>query len=292
VCAEVSPVPRRITKTDQGSTEARLIAVVQRLQAEVDGLRRAQRSRAVIDQAKGLLVGRLNFSPDEAFDHLSRVSQQSNMKVVEVAAGLLGIAAPVSGADRGTGEETGYRPQRYTGRSPEADRVELDAPAPVFLMPEETTARYHLACAAMSAVEDVRELAEAVWTGGLRHLGVTAVLLGVLEPDGAVRLVSTHGLPASLASAWQRVPSTLNVAFLQAVANGRTLWLSRKQATELGYQLLGDGELRACVPLLNQGRIFGVASILWSAEFAPDAITRAYVGVLAEACGRRASQLL
>jgi PAS domain-containing protein len=283
---------RRAGKTTQSTAEARLAAAVQRLQAEVDGLRRAQHSRAVIEQAKGLLAGRLSCSPEEAFDHLSRMSQQSNMKVTEVAAGVLGIATPAPDTANDRSPGSSFHPQRYASQTRTLEYGNADVPPVLPVLPEEVTARYHLACAAISAVDDVQALARVLWEEGLRHLGVTAVLVGVLEPDGAVRLVSAHGLPRSLTSAWQRVPSTLNVAFLQAVANGRTLWISRRQADTLGYQLLGEGNLRACVPLLSGGRILGVASIIWREEFQPDAVTRAYVGVLTEACGRRMSRLL
>ncbi|UQU62650.1 ANTAR domain-containing protein [Couchioplanes caeruleus] len=271
----------------------RLAATVQRLQAEVDGLRRSQRHRAVIEQAKGLLVGRLGCTPDEAFTHLSHISQQSHLKVAEVAAGLLGIAAPMPEPSALGAEGDGFRPERYVTPASEAAAADRDGAAPVVsLLPEEITARYHLACAALSSVDDAATLAEVAWSEGLRHLGVAAVLIAVLEPDGAVRLVSTHGVPKVLASAWQRVPGTLKVAFLQAVVNGRPLWIDGKGAAELGYELLVDGGVRACIPLRDRGRAFGVASIIWPTDDLPEPGMRAYVSAIAEACGRRLSQLL
>src|SRR5262245_10612126 len=62
---------------------------VQRLEAEVAGLRRAMASRGVIEQAKGVLAERLGCSPDAAFDHLSTMSQKSNVRLADVAASLL-----------------------------------------------------------------------------------------------------------------------------------------------------------------------------------------------------------
>lgn len=284
-------MPGRGPKGPDDGEVARLTASVQRLQAEVDGLRRAQRSRAVLEQAKGLLVGRLGCTPDEAFAHLSQISQRSNMKVSEVAAGLLGIAAPMP-EPAGRPDENGFHPERYV-TLPDLPVPEDDGPAPaVSLLPEEITARYHLTCAAVGSAEEPASLAEVAWSEGLRQLGATAVLIGVLEPDSAVRLVSTYGLPRGLASAWQRVPSDLNVAFLRAVTDGRPLWIDRKRAAELGYELLGEGDLRACFPLREGGSTFGVASILWAEGSTPEAGIRAYVGAIAEACGRRLSQLL
>ncbi|WP_158277884.1 ANTAR domain-containing protein [Pseudosporangium ferrugineum] len=265
---------------------------MQRLQAEVDGLRRAQRGRAVIEQAKGLLVGRLGCTPDEAFTHLSQISQRSNMRVAEVAAGLLGIAAPMPEPTAPVTDDEVFQPDRYVRRATTCTTESGEAAPAVSLLPEEITARYHLTCAALGSADDPTCLAELAWSEGLRQLGVTAVLFGVLEPDGAVRLVSTYGLPKGLASAWQRVPSNLNVAFLRAVRDGRPLWIDRKRAEELGFELLGAGDLRACLPLRDNNRTFGVASVLWAEGTPPEADSRAYVAAIAEACGRRLSQLL
>jgi PAS domain-containing protein len=45
--------------------------------------------RAVIEQAKGVLCARHGIDPDAAFEHLLRRSQNSNVKVVDVAAELV-----------------------------------------------------------------------------------------------------------------------------------------------------------------------------------------------------------
>src|SRR5689334_5579735 len=52
------------------------------------------RNRAVIEQAKGVLVERLGISPDEGFDHLVRLSQRTNIKLIEVSAAVVGTTAP------------------------------------------------------------------------------------------------------------------------------------------------------------------------------------------------------
>jgi len=61
-----------------------------------DGLARqleqAMATRAVIEQAKGVLMGRLGCSPEEAFAHLSRRSQNANRKLHVVAAELVAEA--------------------------------------------------------------------------------------------------------------------------------------------------------------------------------------------------------
>ncbi|MGG5260320.1 ANTAR domain-containing protein [Phycicoccus avicenniae] len=45
--------------------------------------------RAVLDQAKGVLMARYGLDADEAFDELSRLSQNQNRKAVEVAADIV-----------------------------------------------------------------------------------------------------------------------------------------------------------------------------------------------------------
>jgi GAF domain-containing protein len=53
-------------------------------------LERALDSRAVIDQAKGVLMARYGLTPDAAFDLLSEQSQRSNRKLREIAEELVG----------------------------------------------------------------------------------------------------------------------------------------------------------------------------------------------------------
>jgi GAF domain-containing protein len=50
-----------------------------------DHLAAALDSRAVIDQAKGILMERFKLTPDQAFQALARVSMETNLKVREVA---------------------------------------------------------------------------------------------------------------------------------------------------------------------------------------------------------------
>src|SRR5262249_30884949 len=71
---------------------AALAATVERLREELDGLRQAMRSRAAIEQAKGMLMERHGIGPDEAFERLARLSQHANIKLVDVAAALVEVS--------------------------------------------------------------------------------------------------------------------------------------------------------------------------------------------------------
>ncbi|CCH18053.1 GAF and ANTAR domain-containing protein [Micromonospora lupini] len=60
-------------------------------------MREAMRSRAVIEQAKGIIMGERRCTPDEAFALLSKISQDSNRKVRDVAEALVARAVPRAG---------------------------------------------------------------------------------------------------------------------------------------------------------------------------------------------------
>jgi AmiR/NasT family two-component response regulator len=60
-------------------------------------LQTAMDSRAVIEQAKGIVMAERRCGPDEAFAFLTAVSQETNRKVRDVAAALVaGIRRPSS----------------------------------------------------------------------------------------------------------------------------------------------------------------------------------------------------
>lgn len=63
-------------------------------EAELATLRDALESRLVIGQAMGLLMARQGLSTDAAFEALARQSQETNVKLRDVAARLVADAQP------------------------------------------------------------------------------------------------------------------------------------------------------------------------------------------------------
>ena len=57
--------------------------------SRADQMAEAMRSRAVIEQAKGILMGQRQCNSDEAFSILVRLSQQSHRKLRDVAMALV-----------------------------------------------------------------------------------------------------------------------------------------------------------------------------------------------------------
>ena len=64
-------------------------STVDALQEELAGLRAAMRTRAVIEQAKGIVMSQHRCGPEQAFQLLVRISQHRHAKLHEVAAAMV-----------------------------------------------------------------------------------------------------------------------------------------------------------------------------------------------------------
>ncbi len=73
----------------QGGTTVHNAALYRACRRMVDNLHTALESRAIIEQAKGILHAELGVSPAEAFARLSRVSQNTNQRVRQLAIDLV-----------------------------------------------------------------------------------------------------------------------------------------------------------------------------------------------------------
>jgi transcriptional regulator with GAF, ATPase, and Fis domain len=73
----------------QGGVAVRNAALYRGCHRMVANLQTALASRAVIEQAKGILVAQHGYPPDVAFRRLSAISQRSNRKVRDLAADLV-----------------------------------------------------------------------------------------------------------------------------------------------------------------------------------------------------------
>lgn len=88
-----------------GDALAMLVAVDEfnAMTEEIAQLREALASRATIDQAKGLVMAERRCTPDQAFQYLVRLSNDTNVRVADVAAALVYRA---QGGGRSTGGTT------------------------------------------------------------------------------------------------------------------------------------------------------------------------------------------
>jgi AmiR/NasT family two-component response regulator len=78
-----------------------------------DNLRAALESRAVIDQAKGVLVERYKLTPDRAFEMLAQASMHANRKVRDIADDLVRTGELPAMAPRGDSKRS--RPEPAPG---------------------------------------------------------------------------------------------------------------------------------------------------------------------------------
>lgn len=250
-----------------------LLAAVDRLRAEAEGLRRAMRTRGVIEQAKGMLTERLGCTPDEAFGHLVRLSQDTNRRVADIAAGLVGLAAPITdlAGDESLQEAVDefVRPVRHPpvlvapASGPPVPAPPGGArPAPL----PDLAARYHLAVSALSGAETPEELARLVHEVAMAPLGVVAVVLGLLEPDGALALIGSHGVEPRRVSQWRCIPPETGVPLVSAAHGGGMVWEfdaddAAGRSPETGR--IVPGRTACAVPLRSGDRIVGAMSLGW-----------------------------
>ncbi len=90
-----SPDPVLAAELLASATGALLAGIEEReaLRVQGDQLRFALTSRAVIDQAKGIVMAHRGVDADEAFAYLARLSQDRNVKVRDLAAAIVEQAA-------------------------------------------------------------------------------------------------------------------------------------------------------------------------------------------------------
>ena len=87
-----------------------------------DAVERAFATRSVIDQARGLVMGRLRVGPEEAFNLLIRFSSRTNTKLSVVAADLVALAGESTVSFPGPGS-----PGRAAGPARPGGQDPLDA---------------------------------------------------------------------------------------------------------------------------------------------------------------------
>ncbi|MFD0598079.1 ANTAR domain-containing protein [Catellatospora coxensis] len=252
-------------------------------------LRRAMRTRGLIEQAKGLLAERHGCDPETAFGRLSAMSQQRNISVVDLAADLVGATVPDTAEAQDPPTPTAPALD-LPGHSPAELRTVVGlADDPDHTLPQDQARVLRKCLAALDAAHDFAALADALVTIGLGGPPGAAAALFSAETDGAVRLVASHGWPAQVASEWQRSPSSLNTTVGAAVRTGRPLLLDGLRPHD--FVLIGPGPARAVYPLAVGGHVVGVLSLIWAEAREFTATDLAYLDRLAAGTGRAVRRL-
>lgn len=267
-----------------------LAALVAQLRAERDGLRTAMRSRAIIEQAKGVLMARERITADEAFARLRHVSQRTNVRLVEVAARTVARAAPPPTVGR-------LRAAAARSSSPSADGTATAPPDRAGAGADRLAAhtRHLLTVTRVDAAAGYDDLVDALAEPGPEWPDPGAVVLALAEPDGALRVVAARGVPAELASQWARIPPQLDTPLTDA-ARGRTAILlpDRERVRQAYPRLLELNErLAACValPLTRNGTLLGVVGLTWRTAVDLDHARVSYLMAGADAVARGVARL-
>jgi len=257
--------------------DAPLAQTVAALGKEVRDLRASARMRAVIEQAKGVLVERHGITLDEAFARLRSMSQEHNVRVVEVAATVVGVAIPES-EDAELGERILAEQLPVSPATSSTWRT----------LREQPDVRAGVVTAVMDAVASATDSgheAAALLLDLLEPYQVAALTMYHVSADGSLRLVGQVNIPGDLASSWRSIPPSTDIPFVRSVVQEVALfWGDRDQRLREYPQLARTGsvefEATATVPVIDQGEVVGVVGLVWrsSQEFDDarrDAITRA-----------------
>jgi serine phosphatase RsbU (regulator of sigma subunit)/PAS domain-containing protein len=284
-----------------------LAAVVAKLRAELAGVRTAMRNRAVIEQAKGVLVERLGITPDEGFDQLVRLSQRSNVKLVEVAAAIVGTTAPDPQApavseliDDELREHVARTRARATPARPReparAGRVARGSKGARQLPPVDALrAQHQLLCSRIATAHTLDEVAEAIRVAAAAWPQPATTIVTVLEADGAQRLAGASGVSPQVRSQWSRMPPDVDVPVTVAVRNREPILLPDPATVRRHFPHLQSipvhTEALFATPLQADGRIVGVLGLSWAEPLRADEDTRRYLAQLADPVTRKVIEL-
>ncbi|AWZ06044.1 MULTISPECIES: SpoIIE family protein phosphatase [unclassified Streptomyces] len=250
----------------------RLVATVERLRREVLEAQAAADGRALVELAKGILIGQLNCTPAAAARQLDVLCRESGMSPLELAADIVNQAARdhVSEIAAEFVERTG------TVGDPDEQRA---ATLSVRLRTAES--------GMLAAAADTQAVAESLLANALGPLGAVAVAVWTAVPDGSLALAGHAGFPPGEAARWRHVPPGVATVARLALRDRRLVTLARLERgglPSIGHLQWPDGG-RMAVPAGTGGRIHGVLEICWPQPLAPQRPqVERQVEALAELC--------
>ncbi|MGW5849095.1 SpoIIE family protein phosphatase [Streptomyces sp. NPDC055254] len=263
----------------------RLVATVERLRREVLEAQATADGRALIELAKGILIGQLNCTPAAAARQLDLLCREGGMSPLELAADI------VNQASRDHVSEIAAEFVKRTGTDAGTDRAEADshADAPAGRYSAVSVRLRTAESGMLAAAADTQAVAESLLTNALGPLGATAVAVWTAVPDGSLTLAGHAGFPHGEAARWRHVPPGVSTVARLALGERRLVTLARLKSEgmpSIGHLQWPDGG-RMAVPTGTGGRIHGVLEICWPRPLAPQPprIER-QVEALAELCAR------
>jgi hypothetical protein len=229
----------------------RLTAVIERQRRVLDQIQAAAAGESVVAMARGALMERLGLSSAEAASQLSELSAATGIPVAEMAVAVL---SPDTSA-RGDGRSL----------TAPAGSGGLDASGPVRSGPGSLMIQ-----AAAELAADGRELTGTVAGPVLGAHGAGAVVLWLLDADGALTLLGEAGLGRGEASRWRHLPPQLDCPAQRVARGAADLWWPAGRPEADAAPVPGAaGGARAVLALRERGgQLVGVMEVSWPEPFA------------------------
>jgi hypothetical protein len=245
----------------QTSAERSLRDTVAALRDEITGLRAAAQTRALIEQAKGVLVERHKISLAEAFDRLRAMSQEHNVRLVEVAATVIGVAVPES--DLLPEDLSDEVVRARLPASPAASRNWAALQSQPEVRAGVLTAMVDSVAGSPRPGDESAQLLASL----LAAQGVSAVALYRSSADESLRLVGSTGVPGDLMSSWRSIPPSRDIPYVVSVQDAVSHFWRDPEERRRAFPSLStpktDFEATATVPFSDAGRVIGVAGLMW-----------------------------
>ena len=228
----------------------RLTAVIEHQRRALDRIRAAAAGESVVAMARGALMERLGLSSVEAASQLAELSAATGVPLAEMAAAVLSPDASAGtdglpGAPGGSGEPSGP-----------------GAPEPG---PSAIGSGSLLIQAAAELSADGAELAGTVAGQVLGPLGAAAVVLWLLDADGALALLGEAGLSQGEASHWQHLPPQLDCPAQRVARGAADLWWPAGRPPDDAAPVPGraDGARAVLAQRERGGQLVGVMEVSW-----------------------------
>lgn len=267
--------PRGQRATGAAVAEDGLVDTVAALRDEIQGLRASIQLRSVIEQAKGVLVERHGISLDEAFHRLRMMSQEHNVRLVEVAATVVGVALPEAVGDGPELPEQALRSRLPV--SPAASRTWR-------ALAQQPDVRAGVLMALIDSVAGAAgpgDVGAQLMCDLLAPQGVSAVILYRLVADGSLRLVGSAGVPLDTTSSWSRIPPSREIPFVRCVVDDQEFFWEDRAARARQFPSsvsnVTDFEATATVPIHDEGTVVGVVGLMWPTRESLDEPQRAQI---------------
>ncbi|MFE2479049.1 SpoIIE family protein phosphatase [Streptomyces sp. NPDC059389] len=267
------PAPHRGLAPHQDTTPlGRLVATVERLRGEVRAAHEAADGRALVELAKGILIGQLSCTPAAAARQLDELSRETGLSPLDLAADIVNQAAR---------DHVSEVAAEFVERTGTLGPAEPSTRVAVRLRTAES--------GMLAAADDTQAVAESLLTNAFKPLGAIAVAVWTAAPDGSLALAGYAGFPPGEAARWRHVPPGVSTVARLALSERRLVTLAslqREGLPSIAHLHWPDGG-RMAVPAGTGGRIHGVLEICWPQPLAPQPpqIER-QVEALAELCAR------